>query len=195
MKKIKIVIVSALISVSLLSLIACESKIDRELREMEETHNAISEFAESFGIELPEFRDTSGSVMEVNDEDSQVDTNYTLFPIEIILDNSTNLNKHIGKRYYLPALVVEVFDDHSGQNREGYELLLFHEDLNDEILEKEGWDPFFSFSIVGSDSQGGWRDIEYNESYIFCFEYLGYDELSKKHLGNYETHSFYDMYG
>ena len=191
MKKSKTIIIAALISASLLSLIGCESQIDRELREMEEAHNAVSDLASNFVITLPEFGDTSDFEEVEPDEDYQVNTRYTLLPSEILLDPNVNLRKHIGNRYYVTAGTA---DGTGTTDPEGFYLFLYHEDLTEEVYESEGWGPFMSFTITGSQSQEGWSEVEIGESYIFYFEYLGYDESSEQHYGKYESHSPYDLW-
>ena len=188
MKKTQTTIVTALIAISLLSLTACESRIDRELREMEEAHNAISDLASNFGIELPEFGDTSGSITAEPDEDYQINTGYALLPVEILLNPETINRKHIGSRYYVPASTVEFYQDSTA---DGYYLLLYHDELTDEILDNDGWTPFFSLIITGTQTQEGWSEVEINENYIFYFEYSGYDESLGLHFGEYKSHSPY----
>jgi len=188
---LRFIILAVLISVCAVTLIACESKIDRELREMEETHNAISDLAREFGIELPEFGDTSGSVTitpdEKQPEEYVINSNFTLLPIEIIRDPETNLNRHIGKRYYVHAVMIG--DYFSGDGFDLYELFLSHEGLADVDPDVDGWEYFFALSLAVTPEQVDWEDTVYSEEHIYYFEYLGYDDEARKHLGKYVSHS------
>ena len=120
-------------------------------------------------------------------EEYVINSNFTLLPIEIIRNPETNLNRHIGKRYYVHAVMIG--DYFSGDGFDLYELFLSHEGLEDVDPDVDGWEYFFALSLAVTPEQVDWEDTVYGTEYIYYFEYLGYDDEAGKHLGKYVSHS------
>jgi len=178
MKKALILI---LIATSVLVLASCSDPYEEELRQMQEAHDAISDFASGLGIDLPEFGDTSASDITGGNTDSI--SGYSLLPIEALLISSSGRNNFNGNRYYAEGMIMEV-----GELSGNKEYILFLPFLE----ENETWT---NFAIIADNATENFLDYMFNgEDIRFFFEFAGFSNELGVAYGNFLSSELYDPF-
>jgi len=178
MKKALILI---LIAMFVFVLTACSDPYEEELRQMQEAHDAISDFASDLGIVLPEFGSTSDADTTGGNTDSI--SGYSLLPIEALSITSSGRNNFSGNRYYAEGMIMEV-----GELSGNKEYVLFLPFLE----ENETW---INFAIIADNANE--RFIEYmfdGESIRFSFEFVGFSNELGVAYGNFISYELYDPF-
>jgi len=178
MKKSFILII---VAITVIVLTACSDPYEEELRQMQEAHDAISDFASDMGITLPEFGDVSGT--DTIPDNTEPLSGYSLIPIEAILMTSSGRNSFSGNRYYAEGMITDI-----GILLDGSEYILFLPFLE----ENETW---VNIAIITENAGEEFFDYMFNgESIRFFFEFVGFLDEIEYASGNFISYEIYDPF-
>jgi len=180
-------ILIALIFTCLILLTACNQKtqyysedfisginVDEELQNIEEMYDALSDFAESMGINL-QLPDISNYKEELPPVD--ITAGFNPFPSKILLEDGTPGRTSLtGKVFFLNGFAAE---------NVGWDGATVIDVL---VLEEftEGW---ATILIHVPDENEDWdNETGFNEQYVFFFQYLGFSEQYNRYMGIYIKH-------
>jgi len=170
-----------LIAFSVMILTSCSDPYEEELRQMQETHDAISDFASDLGITLPEFGDITET--DTTPDNTETKNGYSLIPVEALLTTTSGRNSFSGNLYFAEGMIMEI-----GTLSDGKEYILFLPFLEEN-------DTWVNFAIAIDNADEKFLDYMFNgESIRFFFEYSGYSDEIGYAYGNFRSYEIYDPF-
>lgn len=160
--------------------VVVDERMERNLKAIDDTRRALA----AIGTDVD---NTDGFfVAEVVQPESSNEPDYSRdyseyieLPINILSIEKPGKNKFTGDRYYFNGYVQGSID-FDGQ----FEYFDIYVSLEDNVNYK-------SMLIAGMGTEEGWSDIELGDSITVYFQYLGYMDDWKQHLGHYEYYEIY----
>jgi hypothetical protein len=175
----KSLIVAAMVF-SLSVLFACGDLYAEELQGLRDMHDALSDLASDFGIDLPDLGDIIGG--EPPADDSGTLSGYSLLPIEALLATDSESRRYRGNLYYAEGLITDI--GYFSDGKEYIQLLPFLE-------ENELWSVITIRVNSYADFYGYYADFQ---DIRFYFEFVGFSDELESTYGYFKAYELLDLF-
>jgi len=182
------IIILVLLAASVFSLSACSgnrylrgqatanAQLEKDLKAIEDTRKALA----ALGADVGDMDDLFIASMMIQPESPDEPDNardysdYTEMPIDILSIEKPGENKFSGNRYYFNGYVMGSggLDDEVG--------------YFDIYVNLEDNEHYKSMAIAGTGAEEGFSDIELGDEITVYFQYLGYSDEIRQHIGHFE---------
>jgi len=155
---------------------ATNLQMERDLKAIEDTRKALA----ALGADVGDIDDSFIASMMIRQEssdepDSTRDySEYIEMPIDILSIEKPGENKFTGNRYFFNGYVQG-----SGELDDEIGFFDIYVNLEDNVHYK-------SMAIAGTGAEEGFSDIELGDLITVFFQYLGYSDEFRQHIGHFE---------